>query len=69
MSDLLKQTLTSHAVGATTQVMEVPVEQLERMSGKVRRLPLYPLVQCSLALFRLRNWKRSLPHNLLWKQS
>ena len=40
MSDLLKQTLTSHAVGATTQVMEVPVEQLERMSGKVRILTL-----------------------------
>lgn len=39
MTDLLKQTLANHPVDATTgQVVEVPVEQLERMSGKIAEL-------------------------------
>jgi phage-related tail protein len=39
MTDLLKQTLANHTVDvATGQVVEVPVEQLERMSGKIAEL-------------------------------
>jgi chromosome segregation ATPase len=39
MTDLLKQTLANHPVDvATGQVVEVPVEQLERMSGKIAEL-------------------------------
>jgi hypothetical protein len=39
-SDLLKMTLAIHPVdGKTTQVIQVPVEQLERMAEKVRRSP------------------------------
>lgn len=38
MSDLLKKTLASHPIGgvAPAPVIEVPVEQLERMADKVR---------------------------------
>ncbi|KAH6850777.1 hypothetical protein B0I37DRAFT_324150, partial [Chaetomium sp. MPI-CAGE-AT-0009] len=39
MTDLLRQTLTNHAVnGPATQVVEIPVEQLEKMSAKIAEL-------------------------------
>ncbi|KAK3297511.1 uncharacterized protein B0H64DRAFT_457707 [Chaetomium fimeti] len=39
MTDLLRQTLTNHPVsGPTAQVVEVPVEQLEKMSAKIAEL-------------------------------
>lgn len=39
MSDLLKQTLANHIVeGPVTQVVEIPVDQLELMSSKVGTL-------------------------------
>ncbi|KAK4156466.1 hypothetical protein C8A00DRAFT_12578 [Chaetomidium leptoderma] len=40
LSDLLKQTLANHTVDdrSTTQAIEVPVEQLERMSDKIAEL-------------------------------
>ncbi|KAL2152034.1 hypothetical protein VTH82DRAFT_5218 [Thermothelomyces myriococcoides] len=39
MSDLLKQTLAHHAVpGSAGQIVEVPVEQLEKLSAKIAEL-------------------------------
>jgi hypothetical protein len=48
MSDLLKQTLANHSVQAkpAAQVIEVPVEQLEKMSDRVRVLTCRALIQC-----------------------
>jgi hypothetical protein len=47
MSDLLKQTLANHSVQTKTaaQVIEVPVEQLEKMSDRVRVFSCKTLIQ------------------------
>ena len=56
MSDLVKRTLSIFPVdsGAATHV-EVPVEQLERMAGKVN--PTQPRLQSPTDHARLRNSK------------
>jgi hypothetical protein len=60
-SDLLKQTLANHPVaGPSTRMLEVPVEQLEKMSAKVRRSS-YGSQTGLLTLFRLRSWRLGSP--------
>jgi len=59
MTDLLKDTLASHKTpgSASTEYVEVSVDQLESMAAKVREYLLSYLLIQVLTAFRLRSWR------------